>query len=104
MSSQEDLQPISFNVDKLRTKLQERYPDYDFSKPPPKDRRCKITTKDKCPLPYEDRTIIYQDDDLVCAYVYKLQDPNVPHKYEKKHCMAVLKTKEELLKERKGAF
>jgi hypothetical protein len=104
MSSEEDLQPISFDVDKLRAKLEKKFPDYDFSKPAPKDRRCKITTKDECPLSYEDRTLIYQDDDLVCVYKYKLQDPVISHKYEEKYCMAVLKTKEELENESKGVF
>ena len=32
----------SFNVNKLVKKLEKLYPEYDFSKPPPLDRKCKV--------------------------------------------------------------
>lgn len=105
----EDLTPVNLDVGGLIKKLEKRFPDYDFSKPPKPDTRCKITTKDKCPIDVfeknQSNTLLDIDEELVCGVRYKLQDEDNPYRYEERTCMAVLRTEaERQVYEQKGFF
>tara|TARA_Y100000590_G_C15076629_1_gene772199 strand:+ start:200 stop:526 length:327 start_codon:yes stop_codon:yes gene_type:complete len=105
----EDLAPVKLDVGGLMKKLEKKFPEYDFSKPPKPDRRCKITEKDECPVDIFEKNQSYKlldiDGELVCGVRYKLQDKDNPYKYEERTCMAVLRTEaERQVYEQKGFF
>ena len=81
-----------FNVKKLKEKLKEKYPNYNFDIPPEPDRKCKAPylckNKDK---------VMYTDSkgNLYCGQRYKLQDDNNPYKWEWRTCNALLREKEQ---------
>ena len=78
---------ISINVDRLKAKLKERYPDYNFDIPPEPDTKCKA------PFYCEQNEIKYTDmeGNLYCGYRYKLTDEKNPFAWEWKVCHALIK-------------
>lgn len=115
VSKDEDLETeinLSSLIKELNKKLRKKYPDYDFNKEIGIDRKCKITTKEKCPISIDDKwkenkVSEYQRDggktanlleingDIVCGIMYKEHNENIPYSYAEKQCMAVLRTKAE---------
>ena len=85
----------SFNVDKLVKKLEKLYPEYDFSKPPPLDRKCKVVESGKICNKKAVRPI-YTDADgnERCGFMYK-QVGDTPYAFVKRECHAVITTPEE---------
>jgi hypothetical protein len=58
VSKDEDLETeinLSSLIKELNKKLRKKYPDYDFNKEIGIDRKCKITTKEKCPISIDDK-------------------------------------------------
>lgn len=78
---------ISINVDKLKAKLKERYPDYNFDIPPEPD------TKHKAPSICLSNTIFYTDmeGNMYCGARYKQVDENNIYKWEFRTCDALVK-------------
>ena len=85
----------NFKIDKLIGKLQKKFPDYDFSKPAPLDRKCKVVVEGKKCNQTDKITYFDLDGNECCGHSFKLQDENVPHAYENRTCNAVLSTAEE---------
>jgi len=85
----------SFNINKLVEKLQKIYPDYDFSKKPPLDRKCKVVEGNK-PCTKKDVRDVYLDSDgnERCAFLFK-QVGDTPFAVEQKGCHAIITTPEE---------
>jgi len=82
---------ISINVDKLKVKLQQRYPNYNFDIPPPPD------TKHKSPHNCKYNKVFYYDmeGNKYCGCRYKEVDTNNIHKWEYKVCHALVEKAEQ---------
>lgn len=84
-----DLEPVGglFDVDKIKARLQKRFPTHNFNVPAPPDTRCKSQFYCK------DNDIRYTDTDgnLYCGLRYKEADDKDPYKWEWKVCHALLK-------------
>tara|TARA_Y100000361_G_scaffold21307_1_gene16618 strand:+ start:3254 stop:3559 length:306 start_codon:yes stop_codon:yes gene_type:complete len=82
------LEPIgeSFAVDKLKTKLQKKYPNHNFDLPAPLDR------KHKAPYLCKDNKIFYEDmeGNVFCGCRYKKQDDTNPYKWDWAVCHALV--------------
>jgi len=80
-------QGISINVEKLKKKLQERYPEYNFDVPAPPDTTCKARAFCKA------NRIMYTDTEgnLFCGQRYKQVDEDNPYKWEWMTCHALVK-------------
>lgn len=76
----------SINIEKLKARLQKRFPDYNFDVPAPPDTKCKA------PFYCEQNEIKYSDmeGNLYCGYRYKLTDEKNPFTWEWKVCHALL--------------
>ena len=78
---------ILINVDKLKAKLKERYPNHNFDIPPKPDTQCKART-----LCTKDR-IMYTDveGNLYCGLRYKETKDDNPYQWEWRTCHALVK-------------
>jgi hypothetical protein len=76
----------SINIEKLKARLQKRFPDYNFDIPPEPDTKCKA------PFYCKQNDIKYTDmeGNLYCGYRYKLTDEKNPFAWEYKVCHALL--------------
>ncbi len=76
-----------FDVNKLKARLKERYPEYNFDVPAPLDTKCKS------PFYCKDNEIRYTDTEgnLFCGLKYKETDDKDPYKWEWKVCHALIK-------------
>jgi hypothetical protein len=76
---------ILFDLDKLKLRLQKRFPDYNFDVPAPPDTKCKA------PFYCSKNEIKYTDmeGNLYCGYRYKLTDEKNPFTWEWKVCHAL---------------
>ena len=89
------LEKGNLNIEKLKAKLQERYPNYDFDKPAPLDRRCKVVEEVRTCTKIDERPLIIDNNgNEVCVYLFKQQVDNSIYGVEKR-CHAVVTTKEE---------
>ena len=79
---------VSINVDKLKAKLQERFPNYNFDIPPPPDTRCKkeYECKKLGNITYADK-----EGNIYCGRKYKQTKEGNYHQWEYKECHALLK-------------
>lgn len=88
-----DLEPIgeSVSMEQLKEKLKQRFPDYNFDKTPEPDRRHKAPSLCKVSI------VNYYDTEgnMFCGQRYKLQDPNVSHRWEWATCNALIKAANE---------
>jgi hypothetical protein len=77
---------ISINVEKLKVKLKEKYPNYNFDIPPEPDRL------HKAPHLCKTNTIFYTDKEgnRYCGTRYKEVDNKNIHKWEYKVCHALV--------------
>ena len=82
---------ISINVGKLKKKLQERYPNYNFDLPAKPDTTCKARALCKA-----DR-IMYSDTEgnVYCGQRYKQTDEENPYNWEWRTCHALIKAAEQ---------
>ena len=78
---------ISINVDKLKAKLQERYPNFNFDIPPEPDTKCKA------PAVCLNNSIFYTDTEgnKYCGARYKQVEEGNIYKWEWKVCHALVK-------------
>jgi hypothetical protein len=87
------LEPIgdSFAVDKLKAKLQKKYPNQNFDLPAPPDR------KHKAPYLCKDNKIFYEDinGNVFCGNRFKKQDDVNPYKWDWAVCHALVKSDNE---------
>ena len=83
---------ISIDVDKLKAKLQKRYPNYNFDIPPPPDTRCKkeYECKKLGNITYADK-----EGNIYCGRRYKQTEEENPYKWEYRECHALLKPGEQ---------
>ena len=79
---------ISIDVDKLKAKLQKRYPNYNFDIPPPPDTRCKkeYECKKLGNITYADK-----EGNIYCGKRYKQTKEGNYHQWEYRECHALLK-------------
>ena len=96
----DELERVSYNVEKLIAKLQKRYPEYDFSQPirPNRVHRC-VTKNDR---PGEYATDVEGND--FCIRQFKQTRDDNPYVYEIKTCYAILRTKQQKDDTKNGAF
>ena len=78
---------ISINVEKLKAKLQKKFPNYNFDIPPEPD------TKHKSPHDCLNNTVFYTDveGNKYCGARYKESDKDDVYKWEYKVCHALVK-------------
>ena len=78
----------SINVDKLKEKLKEKYPNYNFDVPPVPDTRCKkeYECKKLGNITYADK-----EGNIYCGRRYKQTKEGNYHQWEYKECHALLK-------------
>jgi len=79
----------TFAVEKLKARLQEKFPNYNFDVPSEPDTKCKSAHYCKT------NTIKYTDTEgnLYCGLRFKLQDDNNPYAWEWATCHALLEKK-----------
>lgn len=98
------LEQSNLNLEKLKAKLRERYPNYDFDKKPELDRRCKLVQEGKsCPKKQDRPLIIDSDKNEVCVYLFKQIDENTHYK-SNAICYAVVTTEDERKKYEQGKW
>ena len=79
---------ISINVEKLKAKLQERFPNHNFDIPPPPDTKCKS------PVGCAGlNNITYYDNEgnIFCGRRYKETKADNPYDWMYRECHALLK-------------
>ena len=83
---------ISINVDKLKAKLQEKYPNYNFDIPPQPDTKCKqvIGCNRLTNNTYSDK-----EGNIYCGRRYKQTEKGNIYKWEYRECHALLKSAEQ---------
>tara|TARA_R100000315_G_C5235012_1_gene146503 strand:- start:2558 stop:2872 length:315 start_codon:yes stop_codon:yes gene_type:complete len=89
------LEHTSINIERLKEKLKARYPEYDFDKPAPLDRRCKLVVEGmQCPKQSERPLVIDTQDNEMCVYLFKQIDEKTHYKADVR-CNAIITTAEE---------
>ena len=80
---------ISINVEKLKAKLQERYPNHNFDVPPEPDRKCKqqIGCNRLNNITYTDK-----EGNTYCGRRYKETEEGNPYKWQYRECHALLQS------------
>lgn len=83
---------ISINVDKLKAKLQERFPNHNFDIPPPPDTKCKqkYDCKKLGNITYSDK-----EGNIYCGKRYKQTKEGNIYQWEYRECHALLKPGEQ---------
>ena len=83
---------ISINVDKLKAKLQERFPNHNFDIPPPPDTKCKqkYDCKKLGNITYSDK-----EGNIYCGKRYKQTKEGNIYQWEYRECHALLKRAEQ---------
>jgi hypothetical protein len=98
------IEPININLDKLKAKLKERYPDYDFDKPVQLDRKCKLVPEGRsCPKKQDRPIVIDNNKNEMCVYLFKHLDEKSQIKSDRR-CYAIVTTEEERTKYEQGTW
>jgi len=95
-----ELEPISFKLDKIVNKLQKRFPDHDFTVESKPRRKHFCSLKNDSPTEWATD----MDGNDFCIKQYKEVTEENYHIYKIKTCYAILKTRQEKELMKKGAF
>ena len=89
------LEQSNINLERLKEKLKARYPEYDFDKPAPLDRKCKLVVEGmQCPKQTERPLVIDNNRNEMCVYLFKQIDEKTHYKADVR-CNAIITTAEE---------
>tara|TARA_R100000700_G_C3042445_1_gene65742 strand:+ start:77 stop:391 length:315 start_codon:yes stop_codon:yes gene_type:complete len=89
------LEQTNINIEKLKEKLKVRYPNYDFDKAAPLDRKCKLVVEGlQCPKQNERPVVIDTQNNEMCVFLFKQIDEKTYYKSDVR-CNAIITTAEE---------